>query len=197
MIKLKYALFGFGGHAREVASHMNMDLVYFVDDKYIEEGAIGLSKFNFNVYKLMVAIGDSNLRRTIVNTLPLSTKYFSFVHSSTILLNKSKILIGDGTFIGANCILTNNINIGNHCILNRSVNIGHDVTIGDFVSLMPGVIISGNVNIGNNVYIGSGTILNENISIASNVIIGSNSTVLNNIESNGVYAGNPIKLISY
>jgi hypothetical protein len=32
---MKLALFGYGGHAREVAAQMNLDVTFFVDDKYI------------------------------------------------------------------------------------------------------------------------------------------------------------------
>ncbi len=191
----KKALFGFGGHAREVAAHINEEVDFFVDDAFVNKNAKSIKHFNFEQYELLVAIGDSHTRSRIVNSLSDKINYFSFIHNSTIILNKKSIVINNGTFIGSNCILTDNIKIGSHCLLNRSINIGHDVNLHDFVSLMPGVIISGNVEIKHNVYIGSGTVINENITITSNVVIGSNSTVINNVDKPGVYAGNPIKLI--
>ena len=32
---MKLALFGYGGHAREVAAQMNEEITFFVDDKYM------------------------------------------------------------------------------------------------------------------------------------------------------------------
>ena len=194
MNKLKIALFGHGGHAKEVAAHIGRNVTYFVDDKYARNHIQPISKFDPNYYTLMIAIGDPILREKIVSKLPKNIKYFTFIHPSTIILSKD-IKIGQGTFIGANCILTNSIKIGEHCILNRSVNIGHDCNISNYVSLMPGVIISGNVDINKKVFIGSSTVINEKISISANIIIGSNSTVIDSIKLKGTYAGNPIRQI--
>jgi len=189
---MKLALFGYGGHAREVAAQMNLDVTFFVDDKYANEVSKPISTFDPEVYQMMVAVADSKDREKIVKKLPENTSYFTFVHPTALLMTKD-IEIGIGSFIGAYSILTTNITIGNHAILNRGNHIGHDSKIGDFFSAMPGAIVSGNVILGENVYMGTNSSIREKIQVCSNVTIGSNATVIKNIITGGTYVGVPGK----
>lgn len=191
---MKLALFGYGGHAREVRAQMNLDVTFFVDDKYANEVSKPISSFDPEVYQMMVAVADSKDREKIVKKLPENTSYFTFVHPTALLMSKD-IEIGIGSFIGAYSILTTNITIGNHGILNRGNQIGHDSKIGDFFSAMPGAIVSGNVRINDCVYMGNNSSIKEKILVNSNVIIGSNAAVVKNIITSGVYVGVPAKFL--
>ena len=189
---MKLALFGYGGHAREVAAQINKEVTFFVDDEYAGEIAKPISSFDFNMYLMMVAVADSKEREKIVKKLPKNTIYFTFIHPTALTMAQD-IKIGNGSFIGAYSILTTNITLGNHVILNRGVQIGHDCKIGDYFSAMPGAIVSGNVNISSNVYMGNNSSVKEKIYIGSNVTIGANSTVVKNIVTGGIYVGVPAK----
>lgn len=191
---MQKALFGFGGHAREVMSQMGKKLPCFVEDEYVNEHTLPLSKFNSKKYSLMVAVADSELRQRIVEKLPKDTSYFSWIHPTSILMD-TNIEIGEGSFIGALSILTTNIKIGKHCILNRTNQIGHDCVIGDFFSSMPGSIVSGNVTIGDCVYLGNNSSIRERLKIHSSTIFGMNAAVVNNINEPGTYVGIPAKKI--
>jgi UDP-3-O-[3-hydroxymyristoyl] glucosamine N-acyltransferase len=103
--------------------------------------------------------------------------------------------IGEGSFIGANSILTTNIKIGKHAILNRGNHIGHDCVIGDFFSAMPGSVVSGNVRIYDLVYLGNNSTIKEKLSIHSLTTIGMNGAVVKHIEESGTYVGVPVKKI--
>ena len=189
---MKLALFGYGGHAREVAAQMNEEITFFVDDRYANEVSKPISAFDPVVYQMMVAVADSKEREKIVQKLPKNTSYFTFVHPTALLISDN-IEIGVGSFIGAYSILTTNITIGNHAILNRGNQIGHDTKIGDFFSAMPGSIVSGNVVIGTNVYMGNNSSIREKITVSSNAIIGANAAVVGNIITGGTYVGVPAK----
>jgi sugar O-acyltransferase (sialic acid O-acetyltransferase NeuD family) len=189
---MKLALFGYGGHAREVAAQMNKEITFFVDDKYANEISKPISSFDPEIYQMMVAVADSKEREKIIKKLPQNTSYFTFIHP-TVLLMSEDIEIGVGSFIGAYSILTTNITIGNHAILNRGNQIGHDSRIGDFFSAMPGAIVSGNVVIGTNVYMGNNSSIREKITVGSNAIIGANAAVVKNIITGGTYVGVPAK----
>jgi len=189
---MKLALFGYGGHAREVATQMNKEITFFVDDRYANEVSKPISAFDPVVYQMMVAVADSKEREKIVQKLPKNTSYFTFVHPTALLMSDN-IEIGVGSFIGAYSILTTNITIGNHAILNRGNQIGHDTKIGDFFSAMPGSIVSGNVVIGTNVYMGNNSSIREKITVSSNAIIGANAAVVGNIITGGTYVGVPAK----
>jgi sugar O-acyltransferase (sialic acid O-acetyltransferase NeuD family) len=189
---MKKALIGSGGHAKEVMVQMGLTLPCFVDDEFVTENTYPLSDLDIQEYEVMIAVGDSKKRNEIVKRLPINTKYFSFIHPTSLIMGNS-IKIGEGSFIGAYSILTENIKIGSHAILNRSVHIGHDCSIGDFFSAMPGSIVSGDVTIGNNVYLGTNSTIIEKISMCSDIVVGANGVVINNIVGEGIYVGVPAK----
>lgn len=189
---MKKALIGYGGHAREVMSQMGKKLTCFVDDEFVCENTKPLSEFDPHKYKVMVAIGDSKLRFDMVSKLPKNTKYFTWVHSSSIVTGD--VELGEGSFIGANCILTTNIKIGKHALLNRGNHVGHDCQIGDFFSMMPGSIISGNVKIYDCVFMGTNSSVKEKLSIHSFATIGMGASVVSNIKDSGTYIGVPAKI---
>jgi sugar O-acyltransferase (sialic acid O-acetyltransferase NeuD family) len=191
---MKLALFGYGGHAREVAAQMNKPVDFFVDDEYSNKIAKPISSFDPTTHMMMVAVADSIERKKIVERLPKNTMYFTFIHP-TVLTMTQDVKIGEGSFIGAYSIMTTNIEMGKHSILNRGNQIGHDCRIGNYFSAMPGAIVSGNVRISDCVYMGNNSSIKEKIVVNSDVIIGSNATVVKNIITSGVYVGVPAKFL--
>ncbi len=194
---MKKALIGNGGHAREVMSQMEIELFRFVSDEYWKEGdskLLPLSKFDADKYVVMVAIANSRDREDVVKSLPEKTQYFTFIHPTAQIMSDD-IIIGEGSFIGANSIITCNIKIGNHCLLNRGVHIGHDSIIGDYFSAMPGSVVSGNVTLGDKVYLGTNSSIREKITICNDVIIGLNTGIVKDIKDSGTYVGCSIKKI--
>ena len=195
---MKQALIGAGGHAQEIRAHMgDFKIPCFIDDEYWVPNTnyiFLLSEFNPTEYEVMITIGNPADRFDISQKLPRGTQYFTYIHPSAQLLAKD-IRIGEGSFIGANCVLTYNIKIGKHALLNRAVHIGHDCRIGSYFSAMPGSIVSGNVTIYDLVYMGTNSSIKEKLSIHSLATIGSNAAVVKHIESPGTYVGVPAKKI--
>ena len=189
---MKLALFGYGGHAREVACQMDQEVTFFVDDEYANDITKPISEFNPEEYLMMVAVADSHDRKAIVDRLPKETKYFTFIHP-TVQIMDDNIEVGEGSFIGANSILTTNVKLGKHALLNRGNHIGHDCFIGDYFSAMPNAVIGGNVWIDNKVYLGSCSNIREKIKIVANTTIGMNAAVVKNLTESGTYVGIPAK----
>lgn len=194
---MKFALIGNGGHAREIMAQMGVTLTRFVDDKFCDHSdpmVRPLSEFDPNEFSVMIAIGDPNDRKEVFERLPLEADYFTFIHPSAQLMSDS-IKIGEGSFVGANCVLTCDIKIGNHALLNRGVQIGHDCHIGDFFSAMPGTVVSGGVVIKDCAYLGTNSTIIENIHIGHNIKIGAGACVIEGLGYPGVYVGVPAKLL--
>jgi sugar O-acyltransferase (sialic acid O-acetyltransferase NeuD family) len=187
------ALIGNGGHAREVMAQMGIKLIRFVDDQYMSNDTLPLSKLDIDKYEVMVAIADPRDRYDTIQRLPKGVRFFTFVHPTALIMDD--VEIGEGSFIGANSILTTNIKIGKHAILNRGNHIGHDCVIGDFFSAMPGSVVSGNVRIYDLVYLGNNSTIKEKLSIHSLTTIGMNGAVVKHIEESGTYVGVPVKKI--
>jgi sugar O-acyltransferase (sialic acid O-acetyltransferase NeuD family) len=190
---MKLAIFGYGGHAREVASYIDDHITFFVDDQYAIEFLQPLSSFNPLEYKMMVAVGDSTNRNKIISYLPKETKFVTYIHPTALI--GQDVEIGEGSYVGPYSILTTNIKIGKHAIINRGNQIGHDCIIGDYFSMMPGAIVSGNVSIGNKVYIGTNASIISKKFICSDVTIGAGATIVKNINLSGTYVGVPAKKI--
>jgi sugar O-acyltransferase (sialic acid O-acetyltransferase NeuD family) len=64
-----------------------------------------------------------------------------------------------GTVICAKSILTTNVVIGKHVHINLACTVGHDVSIGNYATLSPGVHVSGCVEIGEGAFIGTGAVI--------------------------------------
>lgn len=192
---MKVAIYGYGGHAREVAAAVRAeyDVEFFVDDEYCNDNTKPISSFDPVEYMMMVAIGDSNRRKSVVDKLPKNTLYFSYVHPTALLLDDS-IHYGVGTYIGPYCILTTNISMGDHTLLNRGVHIGHDCRIGNYFSAMPASVVGGNVDICDGVYLGASASIKEKIHIKAPSVIGMSAAVVKNITEPGIYTGVPAKL---
>jgi acetyltransferase-like isoleucine patch superfamily enzyme len=181
---MKRALIGAGGFANEVKAHMNdFDMICFVDDIYYQpndKNIKPLSEFIPNEYEVLIAIGDSAARAEIVSRLPIETKYFTFIHSSAMIMGND-VEIGEGSIVCAGVIVTTNCKIGKHCHLN--------------LLTTPGVQISGNCVIGDRVYFGTHSSIRQKTKVCSDVIIGLNAGVIKNIEESGTYIRTPTKKI--
>jgi sugar O-acyltransferase (sialic acid O-acetyltransferase NeuD family) len=194
LLAMKKALYGYGGHAREVATQIGEEVTFFVDDEYSNSIVKPISSFDPKEYHMMVAVADSKDRFDIVQRLPKETKYFTWIHPTALIMSND-VEIGKGSFIGAYSILTTNIKIGKHALLNRGNHIGHDCEIGDYFSAMPNAVVGGNVWIDTKVYMGSCSNIREKIKITTNTIIGMNAAVVKNITKSGTYVGVPAKKI--
>ena len=191
---MKRAIFGYGGHAREVAAQMGGEVDFFVDDEYASGMARPISKFNINEYEMLIAIGDSEERFRAFKKLNPGTKFFTFIHPTALIMGDD-VQIGEGSFIGAYSIITANVKLGNHSLLNRGNHIGHDSEIGDFFSAMPGAIVSGNVKIGDKSYMGTNSSIKEKITLVGSIKLGMNSCIVKDCLEEGTYAGCPAKKI--
>lgn len=194
---MKKAIIGAGGFAREIACCISEKITFFVNDELIHNfpKAVPLSRFNHQEYLTVVAIGNSALRKKVVeDILPKETKYFTFIHPSAQILD-SNIVIGEGTVVCANSILTTNVKIGKHCHLNLATTIGHDTVIGDYFTTAPGVHVSGNCIIEDCVYLGTNSSIREKIKINKNVTVGLNSGIVKDIFEEGIFVGTPGKRI--
>jgi len=188
------AIFGYGGHAQEVSIQTGID-TFFIDDKYysldMPANVLPSSYFDHKKYELIVAVSNPLDRKKIISSLPLDTKYITFIHPTSFI--GKHIRFDEGCFIGMNSIITTNVILGKHSLLNRGNQIGHDCRLGDYFTMMPGSIVSGNVNAGNLVYMGTNSVIIEKTNICSNVTIGALGCVIKDINEMGTYVGVPVK----
>ncbi|MCM3115093.1 acetyltransferase [Neobacillus sp. MER 74] len=205
---MRIILIGHGGHSRVITdiihSNQGYEIVGFLDDRYDKVKVINntycgpISSANRlveNIYdiKFFIAIGNNNIRQSIVNRLNLSDEYFpSLIHNSAVISPSAKI--GPGTVVMPNAVLNADSRVGKHCIINTSSIIEHDSVIGDFSHISPGVNITGNVQIGDGSHVGAGSTIIPNIKIGNWSIIGAGSTVISIIPSYSTAVGIPARV---
>lgn len=143
----------------------------------------------------VVAVGDPRSRSM------LSAKMRDAGFQSQTLVHPSarmsdRVQLDDGVIIAAGNILTTSIKLARHVHINLACTIGHDVTIGEFSTLSPGVHVSGHVQIGEGVFIGTGAnIINGTASrplaIGDGAIIAAGACVTRDVDPEAMVAGVP------
>jgi len=169
------AIYGGGGFAREVAWLVEScneplkqyEIVCFVDDEESSQGTVlngipvyGLEKARrqFPQASIVGGVGAPQTRMKMMNKAKEAG--FSFETIVHPRIERSNLIkTGIGTVICAGNILTVNITLGEHVQINLDCTIGHDVIMGDYTTLAPGVHVSGWVFFGKRVYVGTGAVI--------------------------------------
>ncbi len=109
----------------------------------------------------------------------------------------SNLSIGDGCYIGRDCIfdlmgkitIGQKVTISHRAVLNTHTNAGNSPLTNGLL-----IISSGNIEINDGVYLGSNTTILENVKIGKEVIIGSKSLVNTNVPDRVTAFGIPCKV---
>lgn len=205
----KLAIFGAGGHGRELAwlaelaGWKKSDLFFVVDKpEYLTKQVNGLpmrlldevSTTNERIC-FVVALGDAAARQRSANLCEQAGLIaVSLVHPKIEL--SPSVLIDQGAVICAGTILTTNIRIGQHVHINIGCTISHDAALGDYATISPGVHIAGHVQIGQHVFIGTGaTIINGSsgnpLVIGDGAVVAAGACVTASVEAGAMVAGMP------
>jgi sugar O-acyltransferase (sialic acid O-acetyltransferase NeuD family) len=205
------AVYGAGGFGREVAwlaqsvliDREGIEVVCFIDDDEAVCGTIlndlkvlplSQAKEKYPVACVVSGIGVPKMRElTMEKARAAGFGFAKLVHPQTEM--SKWVEIGEGAVICAGNILTTNIILGKHVQINLDCTIGHDVIMGDYATLAPGVHVSGCVHIGKRAYIGTGAVIingtqSNPLVIGDNVIVGAGACVTKSI-SYGTWGGVP------
>lgn len=206
----KIAIYGAGGSAREVAwlldasaRYQNLDLVGFVQDGAASGATLnGLSVFTLpGLYeqhpqvRLCVAVGAPKTRRQLVEKARSSGIEFITLVDDSVHMSQS-VNVGEGSIIACGSILTVDVVLGAHVHVNIGCTVSHDVRIGDYSTLSPGVHLAGNVHVGTGVFLGVGAnIINgtseEPLVVGDGSVIAAGACVTGHVDSDSLYAGVP------
>lgn len=199
---------GAGGFGREVAWLASevwgeeVELRFVVDrPEYLTEAMNGIEvELLSNLTpdsgsSYVIAVGDPRSR--IMLEARMRNAGFRaqiLVHPGTRMSNR--VQVGEGVIIAAGNVLTTEIRLGNHVHVNLACTIGHDVTIGAFSTLSPGVHVSGNVKIGAGAFIGTGAnIINGSsgrpLLIGDGAVVAAGACVTKDVAAGVLVAGVP------
>jgi len=204
----KLYIFGAGAFGREIAWlaeeiwPINLKISFLVDDEeYLRPPINGIPTMLLEREvmpensRYVIAIGHPESRRKVAKMFQeRDAKATTLVHPRTEM--SRFVEIEGGTVICAGNVITTNIRIGQHVHVNLSCTLGHDVIIGEFSTLSPGVHVSGHVHIGRNVFVGTGAnIINGTeaspLVIGDGAIIAAGACVIRSVEPGALMAGVP------
>lgn len=207
-------IYGAGGFAREVAWLVESIAAAggeyrpaaFVDDDESQHGeeinglpVVGLEEAGqrFPEGGLAVAVGSPTVRRTLTeNGLSAGLEPVSLVAPDVRM--SRWVDVGSGSVVCAGNILTTNITIGEGVQINLDCTVGHDVVLGDYTTLAPGVHVSGWVHFGEDVYVGTGAVIingtsDDPLTIGDGAVIGAGACVTGAIDAGVTAVGVPAR----
>jgi len=214
MDKQKVVIYGGGGFAREVAWLVECcdagkgayEVACFVDDDEAAHGkllngipvmSLQVAREQFPTARMVGGVGVPKTRQSVIGKAARAGFSFcTLVHPN---VERSRwVEIGEGTIVCAGSLLTTNIIIGRHVQLNLDCTVGHDVRIGDFATLAPGVHLSGWVHIGERVYIGTGAVIingtkDTPMQIGDDAVIGAGACVIKPVPPGTTVVGVPAR----
>lgn len=197
---------GFGREVSGLVDDINRvkptwKLVGLVDDKLHEtvEGYPVLGPVSYLLSmdpkpQVVIAIADPSTRLALATRLKEQGFTFASLIHPTAAYGR-KCLIGEGTIICRNSILTTNVTLGQQCIINVNCSIGHDTVLGDYVSMMSHTAIGGDVTIGTGSYFGLNCTVINRINIGSWSTFGAGTVVVKDLPGEIVAVGVPAKII--
>lgn len=211
MTKREIAIYGGGGFAREVAWLIEScgdpyQVVCFIDDNEAMHGeslnsipimSLETARQLHPDAKIVGGVGTPKVRQMLMEKAAQQGYTFeTVIHPRTEL--SRWIEIGIGTVICAGNILTTNIKLGDHVQINLDCTIGHDVVLGDYTTLAPGVHVSGWVHFGKRVYAGTGAVIingtrHAPLTINDDAVIGAGACVTKPVPAGLTVVGVPAK----
>ena len=208
----KLVLLGAGGFGREVAASIlpfmnqrepSYELIGFIDDgeQYhtgmMIDGYPWLGRQEWildhkdDVY-CTCTIGSAKMKAAIQRKLTeQGVRFATLIGYGAYVAPYSEI--GPGSVLYGWTQISVNCKIGVGVVLNDSVRIGHDVTIGDYTSIMPGTGLSGGCVIGKEVDIGGHAYIVPGRKIGDGAKIAAGSIVFTNVRAGTTVLGNPAK----
>lgn len=142
----------------------------------------------------VVAVADPTWKERIFNHLNGKLTFFNYVAPNATVGKFSQF--GPGTIICPNCIISTNVTTGRCVIVNTRSGLGHDVTVGDFSSIMGNVSLNGGVKVGRKVFIGGKSLVLPKTVVEDNSVVGVGSVVIKTVKSGTTVFGNPAKVIT-
>jgi len=207
-MKKKIAICGAGGLGREVLSMVKAlpewEVIGFYDDGKSKGDEIGgvvvlgaiadLNQITVDT-QMVIAIGSPIIKERIAKQLMQNQhlKPATIIHPSVIIQDSESVSIGKGCVLGAGVILTTQIVLGDHVLLNLNGTVGHDVEIGNYTSVMPGVNIAGEVKLGEGVMIGAGANVLNGLRVGAFSKVGAGAVVTKDVEEGVTVVGVPAR----
>jgi sugar O-acyltransferase (sialic acid O-acetyltransferase NeuD family) len=143
--------------------------------------------------KLLVCVGSGAVRENIVERLAVlgvGPASYTSVLDPTVS-DHGHSLIGPGSIILANTVLTTDVTVGSHVVIMPNVTVTHGDAIEDFATIASGVALGGEVRIGRGAYIGMNASVRQRVDVGAYSVLGMGAALLVPLPEHEVWAGVP------
>lgn len=200
MNKEKYIVFGSGGFSKEVIDYIesdNHEIVAVVStqkfncESYNKKYNIlsKLEKGMFPEAKFIMAVGDTNVKKTIIQQN--ENRWGNFIHSSSHVSRYCKL--GSGIVICPFSTVLGDSVVGDFVTLNVHTCVAHDNIIGNFVTYSPYCGSMGNCEIQDECFFGTAAYCIPKIKLGRNIKVSAGSVVRHSFLEECILQGNPAK----
>ena len=142
---------------------------------------------------LLMCITDPQAKREIVPFLKSKGAVFDSFTSPLVSWGRHN-QIGEGAIISAHFGMSVNVRVGDFATL-LSCELAHDVTVGDYCTILGHATLLGNVSVGDGVFIGDSAKIASNVQVGDNAYVCMGSVVLKNVPAGVKVLGNPAREI--
>jgi sugar O-acyltransferase (sialic acid O-acetyltransferase NeuD family) len=139
----------------------------------------------------VLGVGNSKVRCKMKELLIKAGGRMERVISPFARIGQLGNTIMEGCSIMTGAVITSEVFMSEGVLINLNCTIGHNVNIGRYSELSPGVHLSGQTTIGEFTSIGSGAVVIPKIIIGNNVVIAAGCVVTKDVPDNVMIAGVP------
>jgi sugar O-acyltransferase (sialic acid O-acetyltransferase NeuD family) len=207
------AVFGAGGHAREVVALVrDLNAARPADGEWELVGALtDRAEWRFPdavavprlggidwlvdhpMCSVIIAVGNPAARQDIATRIRAvcANPFATLVHPRAWIAER--VTLDEGTQVFAGALINADVRIGAHVILNIGCRVSHDSVVADFATLAPGATLCGAVTIGKSCEIGAGAIVLPHIDIGSGARLGAGAVAAASVAPGITAAGVPAR----